>query len=65
MPNLKGKGTYKGYRSPAPGEHSKGYADVLRKVYGSCRVYNPGESKEKKAKCARIAHAAAKRARGY
>jgi len=62
MPNKHGPNTYRGYISPPSGneidEHQK---HILKVVYGTCREDNPGESHEAKAKCARIAWAAAKR----
>ncbi len=65
MPHKRGKGTYKGYMSPPPGQHSDAYADVLRRTYGACRVNHPGEVAENKAFCARIAHSTAKRKVGF
>lgn len=62
MPDRHGPGTRHGYMMPPPGheitEHQK---HILRVVYGDCRVQNPGEDPEAKAKCARIAWGAAKR----
>jgi hypothetical protein len=63
MPNRHGPGTHNGYLMPPPGhEITKHQEHVLRIVYGDCRVQNPGEDPESKAKCARIAWSAAKRA---
>lgn len=65
MPNKRGHHTHRGYMSPKTGRHSKKYADTVRRVYGGCRVNNPGEAQENKAKCARIAHYVAKKKYGY
>ena len=64
MPRIPGRKTHRGYISPAPGKHSKCYARKLNETYGGCRSKNPGESRKVKAKCAGIAHDAAKRACG-
>jgi len=63
MPHKHGKGTHKGYQMPPPGRDLDPHQrHVLRITYGECRVQNPGESRDAKSKCARIAWAAAKRA---
>ena len=55
MPNIPGRLKYKGYISPAPGDLSKSNKKLLARVYGGCRVKNPGEIPANKSKCARIA----------
>lgn len=55
MPIIKGRLTYKGYTSPAPGKLDKENKQYLAKIYGSCRTKNPGEIPSRKTKCAKIA----------
>jgi hypothetical protein len=61
MPNPHRYKTKHGYISPAPGNLPERGKSLLAKVYGECRVRNPGEVKENKAKCARIAWSVVKR----
>lgn len=63
MPNRHGPGTHAGYLMPPPGHDITAHQrEILRVVYGECRLQNPDESHEAKSKCARIAWSAAKRA---
>ena len=63
MPNRHGPGTHAGYEMPPPGHMlSEHQEKILRITYGECRKNEyPGEDPENKARCARIAWAAAKR----
>ena len=62
MPNKHGPGTHPGYQMPSPGHMINEHQEkILRVVYGECRLQNPGEDPESKAKCARIAWSAAKK----
>ena len=61
MPHLKGRGTYKGYKSPATTGYPKEVQDHVRRVYGAYREKHPGENPKVKARAARIAWASAKR----
>lgn len=64
MPKIKGRKTYKGYISPAPGKLNENNKKLLARVYGSCRVQNPGEIKTNKTKCAKIAWSVVNKKRG-
>jgi hypothetical protein len=61
MPDIPGRMNHKGYISPAPGTHSKKYANILNAVYGDCRVNHPGEISSNKEYCAKVAHTVARR----
>ena len=61
MPFKRGPNTYKGYLSPPTGDNPLHIKNVVRKVYGACRVQHPGEDPAAKSFCARVAWAAAKR----
>lgn len=62
MPHKRGKRTYRGYEQPPAGKLPESGQKILRAVYGKCRAEKfPGESRESKSRCARIAWGAVKR----
>ena len=61
MPNRRGPNTSLGYESPPTGTQPPCIRKMVKKVYGACRVQNPGEAPALKGMCARIAWSAAKK----
>ena len=61
MPNKRGPGTYKGYKSPKTTGWPKPIREEVRKTYGAWRSKNPGESHALKTRGSRIAWSRARR----
>jgi hypothetical protein len=61
MPRKRGPNTYMGFESPPTGLQPPCIKEMVKRVYGHCRVQHPEEDPAAKAMCARIAWSTAKR----
>lgn len=61
MPNLIGKGTYKGYQSPETAGWPEPIREEVKRVYGAYRKKHPGEDQTTKSRGARIAWSTARK----